>query len=61
MTARTHSEFLFAAPHDRPVVADFSGPATTSKGGALLPRQTATKLNPLRRLAACIPVHRDPR
>ena len=61
MTECTQSEFPFAAHHGRPVVADFSGPATTSDGGALLLRQTATKLNLLPRLAACFHDHRDPR
>jgi hypothetical protein len=61
MTECTQSEFAFAAHHGRPVIADFSGPATTSDGGALLLRQTATKLNLLPRLAACFRDHRDPR
>lgn len=61
MTECTQSEFPFAAHHGRPVIADFSGPATTSDGGALLLRQTAAKLNLLPRLAACFRDHRDPR
>jgi len=43
MTECTQSEFPFAAHHGRPVIADFSGPATTSDGGALLLRFGASE------------------
>src|SRR5215210_6382934 len=61
MTECTQSSFEFAAHFSRPVVADFTGPTTTSDGGALLLRQTATKLNLLPRLAACFRDSRDQR
>ena len=61
MTECTQSSFEFAAHFSRPVVADFTGPTTTSDGGALLLRQTAAKLNLLPRLAACFRDSRDQR
>lgn len=61
MTECTPSSFEFASHFSRPVVADFTGPATTSDGGALLLRQTATKLNLLPRLAECFRDSRDQR
>lgn len=61
MTECTQSSFEFAAHFSRSVVADFTGPATTSDGGALLLRETAVKLNLLPRLAACFRDSRDQR
>jgi hypothetical protein len=61
MTECTQSSFEFASHHRRPVEADFTGPATTSDGGALLLRQTAIKLNLMPRLAACFQDRRDQR
>lgn len=61
MTECTQSSFEFASHHRRPVEADFTGPTTTSDGGALLLRQTAIKLNLMPRLAACFQDRRDQR
>lgn len=61
MTECTQSSFEFAEHFSRPVVADFSGPTTTSDGGALLLRETATRLNLMPRLAACFRDGRDQR
>lgn len=61
MTECTQSSFEFASYHRRSVEADFTGPATTSDGGALLLRQTASKLNLMPRLAACFRDGRDQR
>ncbi len=61
MTECTQSRFEFAEHDGRRVVAEFSGPATTSDGGALLLRETAAKLNLMPRLAACFADRRDPR
>ena len=43
------------------MVGDFTGPNTSSDGGALLLRQTASELNLLPRLAACFTDRRDQR
>jgi hypothetical protein len=61
MTECTQSSFEFASHYRRPVEADFTGPTTTSDGGALLLRQTAIKLNLMPRLAACFQDLRDQR
>jgi hypothetical protein len=61
MTECTQSSFEFAAHFGKPVVADFSGPVTTSDGGALLLRQTDARINLLRRFAACFQDRRDAR
>ena len=61
MTECIQSSFEFATHHRRPVEADFTGPTTTSDGGALLLRQTAIKLNLMPRLAACFQDGRDQR
>jgi len=61
MTECTQSSFEFASHHRRPVEADFTGPTTTSDGGALLLRQTAIKINLMPRLAACFQDRRDQR
>lgn len=61
MTECTQTRFEFASHVGREVVAAFSGPATTSDGGALLLRETAAKLKLMPRLAACFTDRRDPR
>lgn len=61
MTECTQSSFEFAAHYRRSVETDFSGPMTTSDGGALLLRQTAIKLNLMPRIAACFLDGRDQR
>ena len=43
------------------MVADFTGPNTSSDGGALLLRQTVSKPNLLPRLVACFTERRDQR
>lgn len=61
MTDCIQSRFEFGTHQSRVVMADFSGPNTSSDGGALLLRQTASKLNLLPRLAACFTDRRDQR
>lgn len=61
MTECTQSSFEFASYYRRPVEVDFTGPTTTSDGGALLLRQTAIKLNLMPRVAACFQDRRDQR
>ena len=61
MTECTQSSFEFAPHYRRSVEADFTGPTTTSDGGALLLRQTAIKLKLMSRLAACFQDRRDQR
>lgn len=61
MTECTQSSFEFAAHFSKPVVADFTGPITTSDGGALLLRQTDARINLLGRFAACFEDRRDAR
>lgn len=61
MTECRQSSFEFAGHYSKPVVADFTGPETTSDGGGLLLRQTDTRINLLRRFGACFQDRRDPR
>lgn len=61
MTECTQSSFEFASHNRRPVEADFTGPASTSDGGAILLRQTAIKVNLMPRVAACFQDRRDQR
>lgn len=61
MTECIQSSFEFAGQGSRAVVADFTGPTTTSDGGALLLRQTAMRLDLMPRLAACFQDRRDRR
>ena len=61
MTECTQSSFEFAAHFNKPVVADFTGPITTSDGGGLLLRQTDARINLMQRFAACFQDQRDAR
>lgn len=61
MTDCIQSRFEFGTHQSRSVVADFTGPNTSSDGGALLLRQTSFKLNLIPRLAACFIDRRDQR
>jgi len=61
MTECTQSSFEFAAHFNKPVVADFTGPITTSDGGGLLLRETDAKINLMHRFAACFQDQRDAR
>lgn len=61
MTECTQSSFEFASYYRRSVEVDFTGPTSTSDGGALLLRQTAIKLNLMPRVAACFQDRRDQR
>ena len=60
MTECNQSRFEFASHFRREVVAEFSGGTISSDGGALLLRETDTKMNLLPRLAACFLDGRDP-
>lgn len=61
MTECTQSSFEFAAHFSKPVVAEFTGPITTSDGGGLLLRQTDARINLMQRFAACFQDRRDAR
>ncbi len=61
MTECTQSSFEFAAHFSKPVVAEFTGPITTSDGGGLLLRQTDARINLMQRFAACFQDQRDAR
>jgi hypothetical protein len=60
MTECSQSRFWFAKHFKREVVAEFSGGAMTSDGGALLRRETDQKLNLLPRFGQCFLDGRNP-
>jgi hypothetical protein len=61
MTECIQSSFEFAEHFGKPVVADFTGPITTSDGGGLLLRQTDARIKLMERFAACFQDGRDAR
>jgi len=60
MTHCTRPKGVFAKVNHKRVEADFGGGRLTSDGGALLLSEADRALGLTRRLAACIPDHRDP-
>lgn len=60
MTHSTEQTVLFPALVSKPVLVAYDQPLSTSDGGALLLKAVDEKLGLTRRLAACIPDHREP-